>query len=111
MGFSYKKMRTYFDNPEEKEKTEGFYNRDIVHALNTLKITLKVLSIRKHGKKYFKTGTIVFIGSSRLHPRGHFFLKTNYGWMDSWINYLELPVQAGFRKNLPGEPKWVILTN
>ncbi|MBP9731869.1 MAG: hypothetical protein KBD29_00195 [Candidatus Magasanikbacteria bacterium] len=109
VGLSYKTMKRYFDNAKYKEKSGGFYNRDIVKALDKLGVNTTVLSMRRYGKKYFKTGTIVFVGYSAQFPAGHFLLKTKKGWMDSWINYLELPIRAGYRKKLPGTPEWIIL--
>lgn len=107
----YKQMRNYFDNAKLREQTTGFYNRDIVNALSKQEIAAKALSIKRFGKKYFKIGTIVFIGRSKNYPMGHYLLKTKNGWMNPWINFPQKPIKAGFQKKLPGEPKWVIQVN
>lgn len=108
---SYKKMRRYFDNGELKERTSGFYNRDIISALNKVKISAKAFSIKRWGKRKVKVGTIVFIERSKKYPAGHYLLKTKKGWMNPWINYPHInPAKAGFRKTLPSKASWVIET-
>ena len=110
-GLSYKKMRKYFDDGEMEEKTSGFYNRDIISALEKINIRAKAYSIKKWGNQKIKTGFIVFIGRSSQYPAGHYLLKTKRGWINSWINYPDInPAKAGFQKTLPGKIKWIIET-
>lgn len=107
-NLSYEKMRTYFENAKTKERTSGFYNRDIIKALNKIQITAKAFSIKKWGSRRLKSGSIVFIGRSKFYPFGHYILKTKIGWMNSWVNYPTNPIKAGFQKKVPGKVKWVI---
>ncbi len=56
-----------------------------------------------------KIGSIAFIRKSERYLYGHFLLKTENGFMDSWINHPKInPAKADFRKKLPGIPQWVI---
>ena len=108
-GLSYKKMQDYFDNGKLKEQTTGFYNKDIVSALNRVGIKAKGYSIKGWGNKKIMIGTIVFIKRSKKYPKGHFLLKTKRGWMNPWMNYPNInPARAGFQKELPGKVDWVI---
>ena len=108
-NLSYKKMRKYFDKGGIKEQTSGFYNRDIINALNKVKVLVKVFSIKRWGNRKIKAGNIVFIGHSKKYPRGHYLIKTKTGYMNSWINYPTInPAKAGFQKKLPGKIRWVI---
>ena len=63
---------------------------------------------RSHKKSSFQLGTIVYIKKSNSLPAGHFLCLAQEGWMDSWINFPELKVKAGWRDILPGEPQYYI---
>lgn len=108
-GLSYKQMRQYFDNGKSKEYSLGFYNCDIVEALEKFGIKTQAYSIKKWGKKKIKNGTIVFVGPSEEYLAGHYLLKTKQGWMNPWINYPNIkPAKAGFQKSLTSKPRWLI---
>lgn len=110
-GLTYRQMRRYFDNGELKERTSGFFNKDIVSALDKAGIKAKGYSIKKWGNRKIGNGTIVFIKRSKKYPEGHFLLKTKTGWMNPWINYPNInPAKAGFQKTLPKKIDWVIET-
>ena len=110
-NLSYKQMRRYFNNGKIKEQASGFYNRDIVAALRMLKIEARACSIKKWSNKKIKVGSIVFIGSSRKYPMGHYILKTRRGWMNPWKNYPIInPAKAGFQKMPSGKIRWIITT-
>lgn len=109
-GLSYKQMREYFDNGKTKESISGFYNRDIINALNKLKIRTQAFSIKNWRNRIMKPGIVVFISRSKAYPLGHYLLKTKNGWMNSWINYPHInPAKAGFQKKLPGKMRWIIV--
>lgn len=111
-NLSYKQMRRYFDDSKVKEKTLGFYNRDIVNALNKIGIQAKSFSAKRWGKIKIKPETIVFIKASDRYPVGHYLLKTKDGWMNPWINCPNItPAKSGFHKRLPGKISWVIKTS
>jgi len=106
---TYKQMRELFDDGNIKDRTTGFYNKDIVSALRKVNITAKGYSVKKWGEKKIRNGTIVFIKRSAKYPAGHFLLKTGRGWMNPWINYPEItPARSGFQTKLPGKIDWII---
>ena len=108
---TYMQMLRYFDNGEVKDRTTGFYNKDIVNALDKVGIKAMGHSIKRWGNKKIKNGTIVFIQRSKEYPDGHFLLKTRKGWMNPWINYPNInPARSGFQKKPPSEIDWVIET-
>ena len=108
-GLTYKQMREYFTDGEIKEGYAGFYNRDIVNALNNKGIIAKAYSIKRWGNRKIKTGTIVFIERSQKYNVGHYLLKTKDGWMNPWMNCpIIKPAKAGFMMNLPSKIRWVI---
>lgn len=108
-SLSYRQMRAHFDNGEAKEYTSGFYNRDIVAALNRIKISVRVFGIKRWGNKKIIPGTIVFTERSKKYPVGHYLLKTKNGWMNPWINYPKInSAKAGFQKILSWQIRWVI---
>lgn len=109
VGLSYKKMRLLFSNGETRDYSTGFYNRDIVQALDKAKLTVKTYSIRQWGNKKIPPGTIVFIGPSPKYLAGHYLLKTKQGWMNPWINSPNInPAKGGFQKKIPGKIRWLI---
>lgn len=98
----YKQTLSLFSKSPEK----GYYCKDIVLALRRKN---KFYIYAKYKDQKLETRTIVFIRRSKKYPAGHFLLKTNKGWMNSWLNYPCIaPVKAGFQKRLPGAPQWVI---
>ncbi len=109
-NLSYKEMRRFFKNGIVKDKTSGFYNKDIVDALSKVNIEAKGCTAKTWGKKIIKPGTIVFVTRSKKFPEGHFLLKTKRGWMNPWINLPNTKPVARFQNRLPGKAEWVITT-
>ena len=60
--------------------------------------------------KYSKiTNSITLIVKSDKYPIGHYLLRTEEGWVDSWYNLPSIDnVHAGIRKKLPSNP-WYVL--
>ena len=111
-GLSYKRARQYFDNGKLKDSTCGFYNRDIISALDKIGIKARAYSAERLDNKKIKTGTIVFIERSQKYPAGHYLLKTKNGWLNPWINYPNItPAKAGFQKTLPSKIRWIIVVD
>jgi len=110
-GLSYKEMRRFYVKGSIKDRTTGFYNKDIVSALAKANIEARGSTARTFGKRKMKPGTIVFITRSKKFPEGHFLLKATRGWMNPWLNLSKKgkPI-AGFQNRLPGKAEWVITT-
>ncbi len=106
-GVSYKKSLKLFKI--KKADKPNFYCKDIVKILNKKGLNYVYGKAIPKDKKYLgNIGTIVFIRRSKRFQFGHYLLKTEKGWMNSWINLPKTPIKAGFQKNLPGKPQWLI---
>ena len=107
LGISYKKSLKLFN--KKYVFTRGYYLKDIVLALKKKRIIYNYSKVNDKNKKHLKIpGTIVFIKRSKKYSAGHYLLKTNKGWMNSWINYPEINSKAGFNKKLLGESQWIL---
>ena len=89
--------------------TKGYYCKEIIKALGKLDLKYEYKKVTSNTKKHLEMeGTIVFIKRSSKYPKGHYLVKTNKGWMNSWINYPDEPARAGFNKKLLGKAQWII---
>lgn len=106
LNISYKNALSLVPNGASRAKTEGFYCRDLVRTLN------------ESGKEYiFKhlkgevespAGSIIYIKKSIQYPAGHYFARSEEGFMDPWINFPHTPRESGFRKELPGQMQYLV---
>lgn len=108
LNLSYDSTLRLFDNGRIRHSVYGFYVYDIVKVLKKRNILAKAFNVR--GKKIkFYIGDIVFSKEKIDDPFGHYLLKTQKGWMDSWINFPSItPARAGYKKRLSGEILWVV---
>lgn len=107
-GVSYKKAVKLFGK-NYNPKVGSFCNQ-IICVLRKAGLNYKYSRLTPKTKKFLNVeGTIVFIKPTKKFPFEHYLLKTKNGWMDSWINIPKMnPAKAGFQKNLPGKPQWLI---
>ena len=65
---------------------------------------------REEADKYSKIkNSITLITKSKKYPLGHYLLRTKDGWIDPWHNLPSIDkIEAGIRKELPGNP-WYVL--
>ena len=97
----------------------GIRISDIVKYLNThgLQYKSKFFNQNKLNKeeadKYSKIeNTITLIAKNKKYPLGHYLLRTKEGWIDPWHNLPSIDkVEAGVRKELPGNPWYVLYPN
>jgi len=94
---------------KEKAKTRGFYCRELVNYLNKIGYQAEFHYLnKKWRRKIYQDKTIVFIKRSKQYPFGHYLVRYQNFWMDSWINFQKSKdiknAKAGFRKRLPGKP-------
>lgn len=111
LGVSYKQAAKMLG--EVQSKSDRFWVKDLCSALNAQGLNYKRNYVKQHIKPILlKDGTIVLIGRSKTHPTGHYLVRHNNLWMDPWINLPRskdiLKAKSGFRKRLPGIPKYVI---
>ena len=107
---SYQEALSLFDQPENAW-TRGFYCSEIVAALQKrhLKYQYSVFNPGEHSATLETSGTFVFIDPCPQYPAGHFFVKTENGWMNPWSNFPQMnPVKSDFQKSLPFRISYVI---
>ena len=111
LGISYGESLKLFNR--KYANVPNFYCKEIIKILERKELNYKYNKVTKKTKQHInKIGSIIFIKRSERYLFGHFLLKTQDGFMDSWINLPKMnPVKAGFRKKLPGIPQWVIYKN
>jgi len=109
LQISYKKALKLFDKPK-KHVEKGFYCREIINALEKVGLDYDFRKISCKTKHYLKKNNIiVFVKEGKDDIYGHYFVKTEKEWIDSWSNWPMInPAKAGLRKKLPGKPLWVI---
>lgn len=103
----YQTIYHYIPNGKEKAGYQGFTCRELVEILQQHG-RIYTVHHRKSIKQAFPKGTIVFLKRSKQYPAGHFLCLGDTGWMNSWINFPDLHVKAGFHKELPGEIQYYI---
>lgn len=106
VGTSYAKAKDLFDKKENAE-TRGFFCKEISLALLKMGHEYKLKKADRFKEK-LKEGDIVFIKRDKNYPHGHFLVKIGPYWMDSWVNLPNVPVEAGFRRKLPGTPQYIL---
>lgn len=109
LGIEYQQALRMFENGLIKVNTTGFFCRDIVNVLVKEKLNYRYSYVKpKFKRKIYKQGTIVFVRKPITYKHGHYLVRSEKLWMDSWINYPDKNIKAGFRKRLPGKPTYVI---
>jgi len=88
----------------------GMFCRDLIKFLDLSGIKAKLRYIRTQNHPLlFKEFVICYINKSIKYPAGHFLVRYQGKWMDSWINYPQIiKVKAGFRTKLPGKVNYVV---
>ncbi len=93
------------------KKENGFLCTDIVCVLRKFGVMASYSYIGNKKIKY-KNKDIVFIKRSKRYPEGHYLIRIDGLWMDSWINFsvnCKLKnAQSGYRKKLPGKAIYLI---
>ena len=111
LGISYDKALRQFDM--KKVKSIGCYCKDIIEVLEENNFQARYKYIKENKKKsIYRTNTIVFIKRSKRYPFGHYLVRTDNGWHDSWINFPKFKnvkgAKSGIRKRLPGKAIYAI---
>ena len=107
---SYASALRLFDEAEHAW-TRGYYCSEVTSALRKLGFdySYKVYDPLLHKRFLNHAGTIVFIGACKAYPSGHFLLRSDEGWMNSWANFPRMiAVDAGFQQVLPARVAYVI---
>ena len=114
LGATYKNTFKVFSI--QKANLEGFYCRDLIKALKVYGLNYQYRYLKSiYKRKIYGKGTIVFIKRSKNYPDGHYLVRGEGCWMDSWINFKEDKTIdnaiSGFRKRLPGKPIYFLKLN
>lgn len=111
LNIKYKDAIKLFKNGEKRTKEiPNFYCREIVKILNDAGLNYQHKIIKpKIRNKIYKQNSIVFIKKSKKYHFGHYLVRFENNWMDSWINFPNESIKAGFRKRLPGKAIYAIL--
>jgi hypothetical protein len=108
LNLTYKETIKLFENGKQRAKEiPNFYCPEIVEILNQKGLCYAWIKLDKIPTNY-PDQSLVFIKANNKLPFGHFLVRHNNTWIDSWINLPSLNIQAGFRKNLPGVPSYLI---
>lgn len=118
--FAFATNRSYKDAAiwlgKEQAMSSRFWCKDLTDALNRYGLNYVYRYAKpKEINEMNQEGVIVLLRRSKDYPVGHYLIKHDNFWMDPWIN---MPInndiakaRSGFRKNLPGEPMYVIFPN
>lgn len=93
----------------------GYTLAEVAEALlkQGLEPRITPIPVRTHSgvKTSMSPGTIAFLGPSSFYPSGHYFLKTQHGWMNPWLNFPNmLPARAGIQPHLFSRPDYLIFS-
>ena len=99
---------------EKQAKSSRFWVNDLTKALNDAGLHYERNYVKPHIRpRIYKEGTIVLIGRSKKYPVGHYLVRYGGQWMDPWINLPQNPnihqAKSGYRKRLPGTPKYAVI--
>jgi hypothetical protein len=114
LGKSHSELMPHFaaipqpEGPAYDPGKHGVGPRDLIKVLRAHGLTYEFHRFNPmnpdHHRHLNRVGTIVNV-RRQGRPRGHVYLRTSAGWMDSWINYCEgADVQeskGGYRDSLP----------
>ena len=106
---SYTETVQLFPDGKKKAGIRGFFCKELITVLKSTGLSYG-LGYAKGDRlrSLLQPGTIIFLKQSAECPGGHYLVRGQHQWMDSWINYPELPIQAGFRDELPGKPQYIL---
>lgn len=93
-----------------KAENIGFFCKELTSLLNNRGNAYKWRYIKpKLRKIIYASNVVVFIKRSKKYPAGHYLVRFDDRWMDSWINFPDFPIKANFRKRLPGKAVYAII--
>lgn len=96
---------------KNKAQTVGFQLRELVDVLGRYGLNYHYNHVKAtSGRGVYPDGTIVFIKRSKRYPYGHYLIRHNGLWADSWINLVLdknlTNARSGYRKRLPSIVQW-----
>jgi hypothetical protein len=107
---SYEEAHHQFEETE-LAWTRGYYCSEVTAALRKLgyDYSYKVYDPLLHKRFLKHAGTIVFVGACKAYPSGHYLVRSENGWMNSWSNFPKMgAIDANFQEALPARVAYVI---
>lgn len=106
LGITYQQALKQFSKSGSQARNKGFLCKEICMVLHKLNKNYSHKYVKNRlRRKIYRPGTIVFIKKSKRYPPGHYFLRSEDGWLDPWINFCKdnniKNAKAGLRKRLP----------
>ncbi len=102
-------IRLFINGKKRAKEIPNFYCREIVMILNNAGLNYQYKYIKPEIRnKIYQQNSIVFIKRSKKYSYGHYLVRFKNKWVDSWINFPNESIKAGFRKRLPGKALYVI---
>lgn len=112
-GIDYRDALALFSFPENAWG-RGFFCPEIIEALSKigLNYSFDKRDVFKHESLLSKAGTIVFVEPSTQYACGHYYLRTQTGWMNPWANCPQMiPVESKIQKASPETISWIVFEN
>lgn len=110
LSINYQNSLKLFKSGEYRAKNKGFLCKDIIMVLKKAGLKYEYRYIgNKIRRKIYKPNTIVYVRKSKKYPHGHYLARFDNKWMDSWIDFPDKYIKAGYRKRLPERPIYAIL--
>ena len=108
---TYSTIVSYINREQAAQK--GFYCKELCLLLKRFGLDYSHRHVNSCLRStIYKEGTIVFIKRSKRYPAGHYLVRHNTLWMDSWINFPKdrniANAISGFRKRLPGKVQYIL---
>lgn len=97
----------------EKAQTTGFYCKELQSCLEILGYSYEYRYAKPSKIKLaYLEDSIVFVSRSKRFPAGHYLVRHNGQWLDSWRNFkiggLVTNARSGYRKRLPSKAKYIL---
>jgi hypothetical protein len=110
IGVDYDIALDYFDHPS-LAWTRGVYCHELVEALRRAGYAYSFQEYDEVSHLEFmqRENVIVFVGPCEGYPAGHYLLRQEGGWMNSWSNSPRIhPIEARVEPELPGPALYVL---
>ncbi len=102
-------LKLFDDGPRRVKSKANFYCPEIVEILNDRGLHYSWKKLNKNvTESEIPNLSIVFVKKSKSLPYGHFLCKYDHQWMDPWINLPIIPINGGFRNELPGKATYIV---
>lgn len=111
LEISYEEAKQFFKKPQDATR-RGHGCQAIRFALRNAGLDYSFRKMQPAFEPLLsRLGTIAFIGRSQQYRFGHYVLRVESGWMNSWGNCPFYPIRACVETTLPGKVEWILYRN